>query len=60
MIPWQKLLFDAEGLHKYAKRALAKHGCFTLRVPLEPRDEPVVLPMRSALSGTTDAPCGRY
>ncbi len=61
--------FCCMGLHKYAKRALAKHGCFTLRVrlvfhptgvtikvashgreigavPLEPRDKPLVLPMR--------------
>jgi hypothetical protein len=28
-------------------------------VPLELRDKPQVLPMRSALSGTTDAPYGR-
>jgi len=30
----QKALFGAEGLHKYTKRALAKHGCSTLRVLL--------------------------
>ncbi len=39
---------------------VASYGREIGAAPLEPRDEPVVLLMRSALSGTTDAPCGRY
>ena len=39
---------------------VASHGREIGAVPLEPRDKPLVLPMRSALSGTTDAPFGRY
>ena len=39
---------------------VASHGREIGAVPLKPRDKLQVLPMRSALSGTTDAPFGRY
>ena len=39
---------------------VASYGWEISAVPLEPRGKPQVLPMQSALSGTTDAPFGRY
>jgi hypothetical protein len=51
-----RLVFHPEGV----TNKVASHGREIGAVLLEPRNKPLVLPMGSALSGTTDAPCGRY